>query len=60
MASKYKSASIADLRQSVKTGFRDFNWLGEDPDLKPLHNEAEFKLILEKKEAIEVEENKQG
>jgi tetratricopeptide (TPR) repeat protein len=55
LAAKYKAAALADLKQSVKTGFRDFNWLGEDPDLKPLHKEAEFKDLLEKKDSIEAE-----
>lgn len=58
LAAKYKAAALADLKQSVKTGFRDFNWLGEDPDLKPLHKEAEFKDLLEKKDSIEAEEAK--
>ncbi|MDB5335634.1 MAG: repeat-containing protein [Planctomycetaceae bacterium] len=58
LAAKYKASALGDLKQSVKTGFRDFNWLGEDPDLKPLHNEAEFKKILEKKDGVDVEENR--
>ena len=55
LAAKYKAAALGDLNQSVKLGFRDFNWLGEDPDLKPLHNEVEFKKILEKKDGAEAE-----
>lgn len=58
LAAKYKLSALADLKQSVKTGFRDFNWLGEDPDLKPLHGEGEFKKILEKKDSIDAEENR--
>ena len=53
LAAKYKAAALSDLKQSVKTGFRDFAWLGEDPDLKPLHQDAEFKKILENKDGAE-------
>lgn len=47
---KYRRAALADLRQSVKQGFRDFDWMGEDPDLKPLHADETFKNILEKRD----------
>lgn len=47
---KYRAAAITDLQQAVKVGFRDFAWMGEDPDLKPLHNDEAFKKILDKKE----------
>ncbi len=60
LVAKYKASALADLQQSVKLGFRDFNWLGEDPDLKPLHNEGEFKKILEKKDGVDAEENRPG
>lgn len=53
LAAKYRAAAIADLKQSVAAGFRDFEWMGQDPDLKPLHNEPVFKQILEKKEAFD-------
>ncbi len=56
LAVKYRASALMDLKQSVKTGFRDFAWLGEDPDLKPLHKEAEFKKILEKKDGGETED----
>lgn len=49
LLAKYRAAALRDLKQSVETGFADFDWMGEDPDLKPLHDDAAFKEILEKK-----------
>ncbi len=60
LAAKYRQSAIADLKQSVVAGFRDFDWMGQDPDLKPLHNEAVFKQILERKEAFEDGEPKRN
>lgn len=53
LTAKYRKAAMTDLKQSVTAGFRDFDWMGQDPDLKPLHNELVFKQILEKKEDFE-------
>ncbi len=41
----YKHKSIADLKYSVKRGFRDFDWMKKDPDLNSLHGFPEFQEI---------------
>jgi HEAT repeat protein len=42
---RYRQQALADLKQSVELGFRDFGWMREDPDLKSLHGIAEFQQI---------------
>lgn len=42
----YESKAVADLKRSVKLGFRDFAWMREDPDLNSLHDLPEYKKIL--------------
>ncbi len=41
----YQQKAVAELKRSVKLGFRDFNWMKKDPDLKSLHELSEFKQI---------------
>ncbi len=41
-----KAASLKTLRQAIQLGYRDFAHLRKDPDLKCLHEEADFKSLL--------------
>lgn len=43
---QYRQQALSDLAASVKLGFRDFAWMREDPDLKPLHDLQEFQDIV--------------
>ena len=48
---EFRKKSLADLEQSIKQGFKDFEWMAKDPDFKALRDEAEFKKILAMKPA---------
>lgn len=41
----FESRAIDDLKSSMKLGFQNVDWIRKDPDLKSLHNLAEFKKI---------------
>ena len=41
----YRDKALAELKRSVELGFRDFNWMRKDPDLKPLHDIKAFQEI---------------
>lgn len=41
----YRHKAIADLTQSVKLGFRDFDFMNKDPDLNALHDLPEFQQL---------------
>ena len=53
----YRNQAIADLKESVAQGFEDYTWMAKDPDLKPLHGEADFKKILADKPTKNLPEN---
>ena len=42
----YRQQALSDLAASIKLGFRDFAWMREDPDLKPLHDQKEFHEMI--------------
>ena len=42
-----KPAALAELRQSVREGFRDVGHIKADPDLESLRNDSGFKTFLE-------------
>ena len=42
-----KDEALAMLAKSAETGFSDFEWASRDPDLACLHEEPEFKRVLE-------------
>jgi tetratricopeptide (TPR) repeat protein len=44
--SKQKSAALRELRQAVKLGYRDFDWMQQDPDLEALKQHPEFQALL--------------
>ncbi len=42
-----KEEALTMLRRAIETGFSDTVWLSRDPDLACLHEEPEFKRLLE-------------
>lgn len=53
----YTSTAIKYLKTSIKKEFNDWDLMSTDPDLQSLKDNAEFKRILEKREAIANEES---
>jgi Flp pilus assembly protein TadD len=45
--SKRKTDALRELRQAVKLGYRDFDWMQQDPDLEALKQHPEFQTLLE-------------
>ncbi len=43
-----KQAAVDALHQAIKLGYEDFNWLMNDPDLKPLYDFEPFHAVLRK------------
>ncbi len=44
---KRKSAALRELQQAVKLGYRDFDWMQQDPDLEALKPPPDFQDLLE-------------
>lgn len=44
--SKRKAAALQELRQAVQLGYRDFDWMEQDPDLEVLKQHPEFQALL--------------
>ena len=44
---KRKSEALRSLRQAVELGYRDFDWMQQDPDLDGLKNHPLFIALLE-------------
>ena len=42
-----KPAAVKSLRTAISLGYADFDWMQNDPDLKPLHEFADFLELLE-------------
>ncbi|MEX0716922.1 MAG: HEAT repeat domain-containing protein [Planctomycetaceae bacterium] len=42
LVAEFRDKAIADLRQAARHGFRDYEHLQRDPDLKSLHDHPEF------------------
>jgi Flp pilus assembly protein TadD len=42
---EHRKAALTDLEKSVKSGFQDFEWMKQDPDLKPLADDPQFKKL---------------
>ena len=45
--SKRKSDALSELRRAVQLGYRDFDWMQQDPDLEALKHHPEFKALLD-------------
>jgi predicted Zn-dependent protease len=41
-----KREAIDRLRTAMEKGYRDFDWLMEDPDLTNIHDEPEFSALV--------------
>jgi len=57
LSQQYTATAISDLKRSIKLGFRDFNWMKQDPDFKALHNVPEFQKLQAMGEKIEADGN---
>lgn len=44
--SKRKSDALNELRRAVQLGYRDFDWMQQDPDLEPLKAHPDFQRLL--------------
>lgn len=44
---KRKAEALRALRQAVELGYRDFDWMQQDPDLEGLKNHPLFQALLE-------------
>jgi hypothetical protein len=44
---KRNAAALRSLRQAVELGYRDFDWMQQDPDLDGLKNHPEFIALLD-------------
>src|SRR3954464_15077200 len=44
---KRKSDALRELREAVQLGYRDFDWMLQDPDLEPLKQHPEFQALLQ-------------
>lgn len=45
--SKRKSDALRELAQAVQLGYRDFDWMQQDPDLEALKQQPEFHALLQ-------------
>jgi tetratricopeptide (TPR) repeat protein len=45
--SQRNSDALRSLRQAVELGYKDFDWLQQDPDLEGLKSHPEFVALLE-------------
>lgn len=43
---KRKSDALRELQRAVSLGYRDFDWMQQDPDLEALKHHPEFKALL--------------
>lgn len=44
--SKRKTDALRELRQAVELGYRDFDWMQQDPDLEALKHHPGFQALL--------------
>ena len=44
---KRKNDALRELRQAVQLGYRDFDWMKQDPDLEALKHHPEFQALLQ-------------
>jgi tetratricopeptide (TPR) repeat protein len=45
--SKRKGDALRELRHAVKLGYRDIDWMQQDPDLEPLKHHPDFQALLD-------------
>jgi tetratricopeptide (TPR) repeat protein len=44
---KRKSAALRELQRAVNLGYRDFDWMQQDPDLEALKHDPAFLALLQ-------------
>lgn len=44
--SRRKIDALNELRRAVQLGYRDFDWMQQDPDLEPLKAHPDFQRLL--------------
>jgi Flp pilus assembly protein TadD len=44
--SKRKRDALTELQQAVRLGYRDFDWMEQDPDLEPLKAHPGFQELM--------------
>lgn len=45
--SRRKQSALRELQQAVQLGYRDFDWIQQDPDLEVLKNHPAFDALLQ-------------
>jgi hypothetical protein len=45
--SKRKGDALRELQHAVKLGYRDFDWMQQDPDLDVLKHHPDFQALLQ-------------
>lgn len=45
--SKRKTDALRELRHAIQLGYRDFDWMQQDPDLEALKQHPEFQALLQ-------------
>ena len=45
--SRRKPAALTALRQAIERGYRDLDWMAQDPDLESLKQHPQFVALLE-------------
>src|SRR5512140_2546284 len=45
--SKRRADALNELRRAVQLGYRDFDWMQQDPDLEPLKKHPDFRQLLQ-------------
>lgn len=45
--SRRKADALRSLRQAVALGYRDFDWMSQDPDLEPLKQHPDFVALMD-------------
>lgn len=46
--SKRRADALRSLRRAVDLGYKDYDWMSQDPDLEDLQNSKDFKNLLRK------------
>jgi tetratricopeptide (TPR) repeat protein len=47
-----KEFALSALRRAIRMGYRDFNYLRKDPDLKSLHGDPRFKTLVSDRSSL--------
>ena len=58
--SKRKNDALRELRQAVKLGYRDFDWMQQDPDLEALKIIRDFSRCSSSPEAAKLKRHRAG